>query len=335
MTLALLMIVFLLTGCKSQKTETRYQATLMDLFDTVTSIIGYAESEQAFLETVQQIRTEMEEYDHLYDIYHEYPNLINLCTVNNQPGVVHTVDQRIIDLLVFAREVDAFSGHRTDVMIGSVLSLWHAARETGITDPDHAQLPDETALQEAMTHSGFDCLFLDEESRTVCITDSGAKLDVGALAKGYAVQRIAEKLPEGLLLSVGGTVVATGPKPDGSSWVVGIQDPDGGAEGYLHKLNLQKGAVVTSGDYQRFFTLEGKNWHHIIDPETMYPGDRWRAVTIVCEDSGLGDALSTTLFLSSREDGQKLLEQYKAEAMWISKDGSELFSPGFQALIKD
>ncbi len=341
--LSAVLAILLLGGCAGSANQvnvkappkTRYQATLMDLFNTVTTITGYAESEDEFRKTVGKIQTEMTEYDHLYDIYHTYPEMVNLCTINSRPGENLTVDERIIDLLLFAREIDEKSGHRVNAMLGSVLSLWHDAREAGILDPQNARIPEPVALQEAAAHAGFQYLEIDAEKRTVRLTDREARLDVGALAKGYAAQRIAEGLPEGLLINFGGNVVATGGKPDGSAWVIGVQDPDGGGEGYLHKIALQKGAVVTSGDYQRYYVAEGKTWHHIIDPETLMPGNRWRGVTVVCDDSGIGDALSTALFLMDQGEGEKMLRAYGAEAMWIAPDGTEFFSAGFQALIKD
>ena len=331
MTLALM--ACLLSGCGAARKE-RFQASYLSLFDTVTTILGYEENEAEFAKTAQRIHDEMEEYDHLYDIYQEYPDLVNLCTINRHPGETFTVDQRIIDLLQLCAEADAFSGHRTDAMMGAVLRLWHEAREEGINNPEEAYLPDRAALEAAAAHTGFDRLEGDPEARTVRLTDPEASLDVGALAKGFAVQRVCETLPEGYLLSVGGNVAATGPKPDGAGWIVGVQDPDAPGEAYLHKLLVSKGAVVTSGDYQRRYTVDGVAYHHIIDPETLFPGTKWRAVTVVAADSGLADALSTTLFLMTREEGQALLTRYGAEAMWIAPDGSQLYSPGYEAYLQ-
>ncbi len=327
--LGMLLTAILLTGCAAAEKK-RFQASYLSLFDTVTVILGYEEREEDFAARAEWIHEQMEMYDHLYDIYHEYPGLVNLCTLNSHPGEAFQVDQRIIDLLLLAREADAFSGHRTDAMYGSVLSLWHEAREEGINDPENARLPDPEALERAAEHAGFDRIELDPETCTVTILDPEARLDVGALAKGYAVQRVSEELPEGYLLSVGGNVAATGPKPDGSAWSVGVQDPDAAGEKYLHKLRLEKGSVVTSGDYQRYYTVDGKRYHHLIDPETSFPGNRWRAVTIIAEDSGIADALSTSLFLMDREAGQKLLDRFHAEALWIAPDGTLLFSPGYE-----
>ena len=220
-------------------------------------------------------------------------------------------------------------------MFGAVLRIWHDARENGISHPEKAYVPDPADLEAAAEHTGFELIEIDAERRTVCLKDPEASLDAGALAKGYTVQRISETLPEGYLLNAGGNVSATGPKPNGDPWVIGIQDPDGATDSsYLHTVSIPKGAVVTSGDYQRNYIVDGVSYHHIIDPQTLYPAARWRAVTVITDDSGLADALSTTLFLMSQEDGQKLLDQYKAEAFWVKKDGTQVFSPGYEAYIR-
>ena len=224
--LFLIMTLLLCTGCQAREKK-RYQASYLTLFDTVTTILGYEEDQDIFSAEAARIHDQMEAYDHLYDIYHEYPDLVNLCTVNRHPGETFTVDQRIIDLLKLAREADEFSGHRTNAMFGAVLRIWHEVREEGIEDPESARLPELSELEAAAGHTGFEYLEMDEAARTVRLTDPEASLDVGALAKGYAVQKVCETLPEGYLLSVGGNVVATGPKPDGSAWLAEGQTPEG------------------------------------------------------------------------------------------------------------
>ena len=79
---------------------------------------------------------------------------------------------------------------------------------------------------------------------------------------------------------------------------------------------------MTSGDYQRYYYVDGVKYHHIIDPETLYPATLWRAVTVVCEDSGLADALSTSLFTMTQDEGQALLDEFGAEALWVAATGS-------------
>ena len=111
-----------------------------------------------------------------------------------------------------------------------------------------------------------------------------------------------------------------------------MQNPAG--DNYLHTIYVTQESVVTSGDYQRCYVVDGNLYHHIIDPTTLLPGTYWRSVTIVCADSGLADALSTALFLLPLEEGKLLAEKSGAEAMWVDADGSQYYTEGFQALIR-
>lgn len=338
LTAVLLSLVLLLTGCAAagkSPAQKQYQASFLTLFDTVTYISGLADSEEAFQAQAQEIHDRLLVYHQLFDIYHDYEGLNNLKTVNDQAGIAPVkVDGEIIRLLKDCRTYYDLTDHAVNVAMGSVLALWHDARTDGMDDPVNAALPDENALKEAALHTSWDNVVIDEENATVYLSDPKLRLDVGAVAKGWSVQRVAETAPSGLLLSVGGNVCATGPKDaDGTPWIVGITDPDGG-DPYLHTLYVTNQAVVTSGDYQRYYVVDGKVYHHIIDPGTLYPAARWRSVTIVCRDSGLADILSTALFVLSREEGQALLDKTKAEAMWMDGQGNCYYSPGFRELIR-
>lgn len=331
-----LLALCLLTGCASATSETKqYTATFLTLFDTVTTIVGRATSQEEFTATAQAIHDDLLEYHRLFDIYNDYEGLNNLKTVNDQAGIAPVVvDGRILDLLEDCKNYYDLTRGRVNVAMGSVLNLWHTARNDGIQNPADAHLPDADALAVAGAHSDPDCVVLDREQSTVFLRDPEMRLDVGAVAKGWSAQRVCENAPAGLLISVGGNVCATGAKDaNGTPWVVGIQDPAGG-DAYLHTLAVTKGSVVTSGDYQRTYTVDGKSYHHIIDPDTLYPGVLWRSVTVVCPDSGLADALSTALFLLPLEDGLELLEDLDAEAMWVDDGAAIFYSPGFEPLIR-
>lgn len=333
----LLLLGVLLSGCAGQTEPERkqYTATFLTLFDTVTSIVGKAESEEAFRATAQALHDELLEYHQLFDIYHDYEGLNNLKTINDYAGIAPVeVDGRILALLKDCKAYYELTGGKVNVAMGGVLYLWHVARNDGLNDPVNAYLPEMKKLEEAARHTDFSAVEIDETASTVYITDPGLRLDVGAIAKGWATQRVSETAPEGLLISVGGNVCATGPKDEtGTPWVVGIQDPKGG-DSYLHTLTVTEGSVVTSGDYQRNYAVDGQLYHHIIDPETLYPSDYWRSVTIVCDDSGLADALSTALFLLPQADGQALIAEAGAMAMWVDKEGNVFYSPGFENLIR-
>ena len=331
----LLTLSVLLCGCNGAGEEQKqYSATFLTVFDTVTTIVGRDSSEAAFTEKAQAVHDVLLHYHQLFDIYKEYDGLNNLKTINDHPGEAVVVDRAVIDLLLDCKRYHELTNGRVNAAMGSVLKLWHEAREDGLNDMANAYLPDEAALRAAAEHAGWENVLIDEANSTVTITDPKLRLDVGAIAKGWSVQRAAESAPSGLLISVGGNVCATGPKDEtGTPWVVGVQDPDGG-ENYLHTLYLTKGSMVTSGDYQRTYLVNGEFYHHIIDPDTLYPGDLWRAVTVVCPDSGLADALSTALFLLPLEEGQRLLDACESYAMWIDSDGAMYYSTGFKELIR-
>ena len=333
----LLLLSVLLSGCagKAAPEKTKYSATFLTLFDTVTTIVGFSEDEASFRDMTQRVHDELLEYHQLFDIYNDYDGVNNLKTINDAAGISPvTVDRKIIDLLLDCRDYYQLTGGKVNVAMGSVLHLWHIARNDGLNDPANAKLPEEAALQEASAHTDFSCIVIDEAASTVYITDPAVRLDVGAVAKGWSVQRVAETAPEGLLISVGGNVCATGLKDEaGTQWVVGVQDPDGG-DSYLHTVYLGKESLVTSGDYQRNFAVDGQLYHHIIDPETLCPSAYWRSVTILCDDSGLADALSTALFLLPLEEGQKILDQCGAMAMWVDAERNVFYSPGFEERIR-
>lgn len=332
---ALLLTVCLLSGCAPQKTEPKqYTATFLELFDTVTTVVGKAESEEAFTGEAQAVRDALLPYHQLFDIYNDYEGIVNLKAVNDHAAEgPMKVDPILIDFLLDCKKYYVLTEGKVNVAMGSVLNLWHEARLAGIDDPQHAFLPDKADLDAAAEHISLDCVIINESAGTVFFADPLLKLDAGAVAKGWSAQRVAENAPEGLLLSVGGNVCATGPKDEtGTPWVVGVNNPDGG--NYLHTLTISQGSLVTSGDYQRYYTVAGKRYHHIIDPETNMPSDYWRSVTILCQDSGLADALSTALFLLPLEEGQAILDQTGAEAMWVDAQGREFFSPGFSNYIR-
>ena len=332
----ILAVVLVFTGCVStpQPERKQYNATFLELFDTVTTVVGKAESQEAFTQTAQAVRDKLMVYHRLFDVYHDYDGFNNLKTVNDSAGIAPVeVDPIIIDLLLDCRTYYDLTGGRVNVAMGSVLKLWHDARNDALDEPEKAALPDMEALREAAAHADMDKILIDRENNTVFLSDPDMRLDVGAVAKGWAAQRVAEESPAGLLISVGGNVIATGPKDEaGTPWVVGINNPDGGE--YLHTIYNRDSSVVTSGDYQRFYVVDGAVYHHIIDPDTLMPAARWRSVTVVCGDSGLADALSTALFLLPMEEGQAMAAKCGAEAMWMDPAGEKFYTPGFRELIK-
>ena len=327
--LAVLLSGVLCLGCTAQTQP--YTVTYLDLFDTVTTILGTNGSEEDFQREARQIHDKLLQYHRLFDIYNEYENLSNLKTVNDQAGVAPvTVDPALIELLKDCKTYYELTDGKVNVAMGSVLGLWHEARQA-----DVAKLPAEKELAEAAAHTDIACLRIDENASTVYLTDPVMSLDVGAVAKGWAVQKVAQTAPKGMLISAGGNVYATGAKDqDGTPWVVGVQHPVNSSEN-ICKLSVTHGAVVTSGDYQRTYRVDGKDYHHIIDPATRMPSRYWRSVTVVAEDSALADALSTALFLLPLEEGKALAKACDAQVLWVDEQTKTHMTDGFQHLLYD
>lgn len=330
-----------MAACKKQSGKAKYSAYYFDYFDTVTTVVGYADSKDEFDRVCASITAQLEEYHRLYTIYNRYEGLHNLYTVNETEDGVHNVvqvDEKIMDLLLYAKEIYTLTGGKTNIAMGSVLSIWHEYREAGMYDPAGAELPPMDALRAAAEHTDIEQMILDTENNTVFLADPEMRLDVGAIAKGYAVEMVAQQLTvdgiEGYILNVGGNVRAIGTAESGEPWSVGIENPDteDTETPYIAYLHLSDAAVVTSGSYQRYYVVDGKSYHHIIDPETLLPGEKYLAVSVLCRDSALGDALSTALFLMDLDEGHALVESTPdVEAMWTLPGGEQKYSSGFEA----
>lgn len=332
----LLLSGILFPACKKEPALEKFSDYKFDYFDTVSTITGYAESREAFDEIAQFAFDELQEYHRLYNIYYRYDGMENLRTINELTGGAHrtvTVDRRIIDLLLYAKELYTLTGGKMNIAMGSVLSIWHEYRTEGIDEPENAELPPMERLHAAAEHTDIANLVIDEEACTVTLTDPKMTLDVGAIAKGYAVEMVAQSLEQrgitGYCLNVGGNVRTIGKKPDGNGWTVGLEDPLGGDD-YIAYLSLSGQSLVTSGSYQRYYIVDGKRYHHIINRDTLMPAEGFVAVSVLTPHSGRGDGLSTALFCMSLEEGLALVESLPdTEVQWVIPDGSKQASSGW------
>lgn len=341
--LALLLVALCLpAGAVMNKYSTMY----LDSFDTVITLIGYAESEETFNEQADQVH-EMFLYMHkLFDTYNSYEDegIVSIFTLNERAAQEPVaVDPILFSLLTFCKANYALCHEQVNVAMGSVLSIWHEYREAGLADPEHAQLPPMEALEAASGHMNIDDLVLDEENMTVYFADPQLRLDVGAVAKGYATELISQMLLAGpmpsFIISAGGNVrTGISPQDGRKAWGVGIQDPDGsvfGLSDYVEVLYIHDISVVTSGDYQRYYEVGGQRYHHLIDPETLMPDTDFRSVSIITEDSGYADMLSTAAFLMPYEESRAFIESLDGvDAIWLFPDGSMQMTDGAMKVAK-
>ncbi|MCP3964499.1 MAG: FAD:protein FMN transferase, partial [bacterium] len=244
--------------------------------------------------------------------------------INRQAGVrAVPVPAELFNLVRRSLKLSELTGGAFDITFAGLGGLWDFKA-------DNPRLPEPAAIRQALEHVGYRKIVLDSAERTIFLNDSGARIGFGAIGKGYAANRavfvLKENGIESGVVSAGGDLVAFGRKEDGGLWDVGIAHP-------LHRdhvfarLPLSEQAVVTSGDYESFVTIDGKRYTHILDPRTGVPVDHLRSVTVVCPDGELADALATAVFVMGPVDGLRLINQLNGiEALLVDAEGQLLFS---------
>ena len=347
--LAGVLCLSLLAGCAPKKKElTRYTTVFYDVFDTVTQVIAYCENEEEFNAQMSALHADLAAYNQLYDIYNDYPGVANVKTINDNAGKAPVeVDERILSMLELADRMYQTTNGKLNIAMGSVLSIWHDYREAAAvneTDADN-RLPSTEELEAAAQHCDINNIIIDEDAKTVYLADPEMSLDVGSVGKGYAVEMVCQAAEaRGLtsaLVSVGGNLRAIGTKPDGSQWTGGVENPWNASDVYTagsmlgDPINMSDMALVTSGDYQRYYVVDGTRYHHLIDPDTLFPATYFNGVTVLCSDSGLADCLTTGLFCQPLEDGMKIVESLDGvEAMWCTPDQQIITSSGWDSHLK-
>ena len=340
---ALLMLLVLFAGGCGPR-HMKFSREFDGLFDTVTVVIGYAQSEREFNRFSEIIYTRMEELHRLYDIYNSYDGINNLKTVNENAGIAPVeVSGDIIGLLLLARESYDLSKGTVNAALGAVLRIWHDYRAEGAANPAAASLPPDAVLREAADSADIGDLIIDEANGTVFLRKAGMSLDVGAIAKGYAaglaVRAAEEAGMRSVLLNAGGNITAGGKPLDGARdrWSIGVQAPvpsPDGVQELADTIFFNGMTVSCSGGYQRFYTVGGVTYSHIIDPATLMPAVRYKQVTVVHKDSGMADMLATALFILPYDEGVLLSAECGAEALWIDIDGHWRATEGYAGMSK-
>ena len=339
--LLLIISLLLLNGCRKEAGQTKYTYSFTGSFDTVIQIIGYSPDEQSFDVLAKRAEKRFIELHQLFDIYKSYPGMNNLKSINDQAGIAPVkVDQQIIDLLLFYREKDSLAPGTVNVALGPVLAIWHAYR-TEALDGGTAAVPTAEELNQAALLTDASKIVIDSAASTVFLQEKGMMLDVGAVAKGYATEIVATELSDagmtsGIISAGGSNVRLIGKPADGrGTWQVGLQNPDGNSlipdEPPLDVVLANDQSIVTSGDYQRYYEVDGVIYHHLIDTTTLQPARFYRFVTIMTPDSGLADFLSTAVFLLPYEKGKQLVLQVpNCEAYWFFADGHAEMTDGMR-----
>jgi thiamine biosynthesis lipoprotein len=338
--IALLAFAVSARGRASVARYKKFSIESFDSFDTLVTFTAFAKDESEFERYAKILRGEMSRLHKLFDIYHEYGGIANMKTVNDAAGASPvTVDPSIIGLLETAKEAYGDTGGAMNVALGPVLAIWHNYREAA--NGGGASLPSEGELRAAAEHISVRDIVTDRDKSTVFLKYSDMRVDVGAIAKGFAAQKTAELLRgAGLdsgIINAGGNVVIIGPPKDGrETWNIGVHAPadDGDMSKLFDVLYLRDGSAVTSGSDQRYFIAGGRRYHHIIDPETLFPAGGFKSVTILHHDSTYADILSTAAFILPMEASRELLARHGAEAVWVTEEGKVVMTEGYKLVSK-
>lgn len=346
---AVILLIISLTACSLERQPkpeyTLYSDTMLDSFNTLITVVGYTKTEAEFDEYFQLAQARFKELHRLYDIYNSYDGINNVKTINDMAGIEPVqVDQDLLALIILGKKWALTSSGKTNIALGPVLKIWHDYRTEGNDDPLNAMEPPRELLEQAAQYTDIEKVIIDEENSTIFLSDSKMSLDLGAIAKGYATELIAQELEAAGLssgaINSGGNVRTIGQPLDGKreKWSVGIFDPDStlfSENRDLDTVFVKNASVVSSGDYQRYYYVGGVRYHHLIDPATLWPGNYYRAVTVVTEDSGLADLYSTELFLLPYEESLALADSLDGvEAVWVMPDGEVRVTEGMKEMLR-
>lgn len=326
LTLVMGLMVSLLSACGNGATVTRSDF----LLDTFVSITLYGESNEALLdkpfEKINELNVTLSSTDTASDVV-----LIN-ANAGVQPVKVSEATYRIIEKGLYYSEI---SGGYFDATAGPLIDLW------GIHEPEIKDPPAPELIAEAQKKIDYRKIVLNPSEQTVYLTEPGMAINLGSVSKGCIADAVMAVIKEEgvkhAIVNLGGNILVMGGKVNGSAFGVGVEDPNNPGNGYIGVISQKDGSVVTSGDYERYFTdSTGKRYHHILDPFTGYPSESGLTqVTVVTAASIDGDGLTTTLFLLGLDKGLALVEKMDGvEAIFVTKDNRVIATKGLKDTFK-
>ena len=250
-----------------------------------------------------------------------------------QSGEAYTVSDTLYTAIVQSLNICRDSEGALDITIRPLANVWNIENAAA----EDFEVPPDSEIEAALDKVGYESVSCGGD-HTVTIDAEDRILDLGAVGKGFALDIVEQILKKesvaGATISVGGSILVYGSKPDGSSFHVGIRDPEGTADEYIGYLELEPDSnlcISTSGDYEKYIEKDGTRYHHILDRTTGYPAETELAsVTVVCANGLYSDALSTACYVLGYERSQAILEKYHAEAVFIDHAGNITVTEGLQ-----
>lgn len=312
--------IFFMCGCAKENSV--YQRNIY-VMDTVINIKVYSEIDAN--EALDKVENLYNEYNKLSDRYTKYDDIKNIYYINNilKENEELELDYKLYDLLKFSLEFSK-KYDKVNIAMGNLIDVWKKYRDNESGIPSDDELNNIGSISE-------DDIVLTSNS---IVKKSDVKIDLGSIAKGY-VTELAGELLESLgydkyIISAGGNI-KVGKRYSNNLYKIGIQDPTNPNQIYK-KINVEDMSIVTSGGYERFYTWNGEEYSHIIDPDTKYPSKYMKSVTVIMKDSAYADFFSTYLFMLPIEEGMEFVNNDEnIEAIWYGLDGKIYTSLGFSS----
>lgn len=324
------LFVFLAVGCGNPKKAEIFRKTAFIMGTVVNvTVVDHDEIEASL--KMEEVFNEMRRIEKLMAMHAEGSDVYKVNAAAGEKAV--GISPETLTVIREAQHVAPLTSGKFDITIGALTALWdleNNGKKMFIPPPEEVR-----AAKEGM---GLDEVAVDEAAGSVFLKRKGMALDLGGIAKGYAVDRAVELLRQagisGGIVDAGGDLRLFGRKPDGTIWRTGIQHPRD-PNGILAVLELTDIAIITSGDYERYFVKDGIRYHHILDPATGYPAGDCQSVTIITHDTAYADALGTGVFILGPEKGMELINsREELEGIIVTSGGEVLVSKGLKGKVE-
>lgn len=320
-TLIYVFVILTMISCDAQsKLESHKE--ILKLMGTRFEITATADSKEVAQQAVRNGITEIERIESLIS---SWQSTSQTSEINRNAGIKPvSVDKELYDLIDRSIKVSGLTQGAFDISFASMERIYKF-------DKGEHKLPSPQILEAAIAKIDFQNIILNREKSTVFLKEEGMRIGFGGIGKGYGANKAKEVMMamEGIrggVVNASGDLVVWGDNGSDESWNIQISDPKD-INNSLGTIGIKNASVVTSGDYEKFFTYDGKRYAHIINPSTGIPTSGIKSATIVCPDAELGDALATAVFVLGPIEGMKLINRLKnTEALIITDEDQVLTS---------
>ncbi|MBW6481579.1 MAG: FAD:protein FMN transferase [Vicingaceae bacterium] len=314
------LIFLVVTNLFSQENEKFAYKQVLKLMGTRFEITAVSDNE---ILAKNSIDSAIKEIQRIENLISSWKPTSQTSLINENAGIkLVKVDKELLNLIVRSKKISDLTEGVFDISFASVTNLWRF-------DGTQNTLPSDEDIAFSVSKINYKNIIVDEQNQTVFLKEKGMRIGFGAIGKGYAANRgklIMQEL--GItngVVNAAGDLITWGKMENNADWSIGIANPKE-KDKVMGWLIISDMAVVTSGNYEKFFTVEGKKYSHIINPTTGWPATGTKSVTIICADAEIADALATSVFILGPEKGLTLINKLRNIECLIVTDNDEMLT---------